>query len=73
MATIWDKHLANLNRIYEGVWSEKAFPALLDQCMQPVMPADAYHFSQCKRKPGHGFRGRYCKQHAKRMPAEVSQ
>lgn len=26
------------------------------------------YFRQCRRKPGHGAGGLYCKQHAKRVP-----
>jgi hypothetical protein len=32
---------------------------------------DGWVFRQCARKRGHGKEGLYCKQHAKRHPAEL--
>lgn len=42
-----------------------------DRCAEEVWPLDSYLIpTQCSRKRGHGKDGLYCKQHAKRHPAE---
>lgn len=42
----------------------------LKRCVERVT-SDSWNFYQCSRKRGFGKDGLYCKQHAKRHPAEA--
>lgn len=56
----------NPPKVY-GQWSgnPRGIPAKPDQCIKSVY-GDRWIPHQCTRKRGHGPKGMYCKQHAKR-------
>lgn len=41
------------------------------RCIEVVADPTGWHFYQCSRKRGYGKNGLFCKQHAKRHPAEA--
>ena len=55
-----------------GPWTghPKAFQFTPDRCSEEVYEGWVSH--QCYRRPGHGDRALFCKQHAKRHPAKES-
>ena len=55
-----------------GLWAGKpnGVAENTQHCVEAVW-GDAWYDHQCSRKRGFGKAGLYCKQHAKRNPAEV--
>ena len=53
-----------------GQWAGNpdGVPADLEKCREEVYPCSGWSSHQCRRRPGHGRDGRYCKQHSKRHP-----
>ena len=54
-----------------GDWAgnPKGHPYDPEHCAERVYPKRGMVSYQCNRKKGHGDRGLFCKQHAKRHPA----
>ena len=51
--------------------NRKGHPFNPDHCSEEV--EGSWHSWQCREPPGHGDRALFCKQHAKRHPAEEAQ
>ena len=56
-----------------GSWAgyPKGFPFNPGRCAEEV--PEGWISRQCYRRPGHGDRALFCKQHAKRHPAKEAQ
>lgn len=61
-----------MRRYGEWAGNPKGYPEVVTRCVESVMDAGGYIGKQCDRKRGHGLDGLYCKQHARRHPAEIT-
>ena len=53
-----------------GVWAGNPEGTPYDPNRCADMVFTGFRIRQCSRKPGHGDRGLFCKQHAKQHPAK---
>jgi hypothetical protein len=65
------EHESPSYRYGEWAGNPRGMAQLSMRCVAEVAPPPGYIFSQCTRQNGSGYRGLYCKQHAKRWPDET--
>jgi hypothetical protein len=67
-----ERNMRNGKRAY-GEWAGNPRGTLenVTRCIEGVYSNGSYIESQCARPRGHGHDGLYCKQHAKRYPADL--